>query len=79
MKRFPGGLVFKAHRLLYHFTLGLRVIKKKKIETWFRMEKVVSAETRHTSSSDFGTIAARSYPFSFKDSFSSSTCLGCRV
>ena len=25
----PIGLVFKAHRLLYHSTLGLRVIKKK--------------------------------------------------
>jgi len=25
-----GGLVLKAHRLLYHSTLGLRVIKKKK-------------------------------------------------
>ena len=25
-----GGLAFKAHRLLYHSTLGLRVIKKKK-------------------------------------------------
>ena len=25
-----GGLVFKAHRLLYHSTLGLRVVKKKK-------------------------------------------------
>ena len=24
-----GGLVFKAHRLLYHSTLGLRVIKRK--------------------------------------------------
>ena len=30
MKRFRRGLVFKAHRLLYHSTLGLRVIKKKK-------------------------------------------------
>ena len=30
MKRFRGGLVFKAHRLLYHSTLGLSVIKKKK-------------------------------------------------
>jgi len=29
-KRFRGGLVFKAHRLVYHSTLGLRVIKKKK-------------------------------------------------
>jgi len=25
-----GGLVVKAHRLLYHSTLGLRLIKKKK-------------------------------------------------
>jgi len=30
VKRFRGGLVFKAHRLVYHTTLGLRVIKKKK-------------------------------------------------
>ena len=28
--RFRGGLVLKAHRLLYHPTLGLRVIKKKR-------------------------------------------------
>ena len=31
VKRFRGGLVFKAHRLLYHSTLGLRVIKRKRI------------------------------------------------
>jgi len=30
VKRFRGGLVFKAHRLAYHSTLGWRVIKKKK-------------------------------------------------
>ena len=30
VQRFRGGLVFKAHRLLYHSTLGSRVIKKKK-------------------------------------------------
>ena len=30
VKRFRGGLVVKAHGLLYHSTLGLRVIKKKK-------------------------------------------------
>ena len=29
MKRFRGGLVLKAHILLYHSTVGLRVIKKK--------------------------------------------------
>jgi len=28
---FRGGLVFKAHGLLYHSTLGLKVIKKKKL------------------------------------------------
>ena len=30
VKRFRGGLVFKAQRLWYHSTLGLTVIKKKK-------------------------------------------------
>ena len=30
VRRFRGRLVFKAHKLLYHSTLGLRVIKKKK-------------------------------------------------
>ena len=30
MKRFRGGLVCKAHRFLYHSTLGSRVIKKNK-------------------------------------------------
>ena len=32
VNRFQGGLVFQAHRLLYHSTLGSRVIKKKKKE-----------------------------------------------
>ena len=31
---FRGGLVCKAHRLLYDSTLGLRVIKKKKMSPW---------------------------------------------
>jgi len=30
VQRFRGGLVFMAHRLLYHSTLGLCVTKKKK-------------------------------------------------
>jgi len=30
VKRFRGGLVFEAHRLFYHSTLGLRVTTKKK-------------------------------------------------
>jgi len=32
-ERFRGGLVFQAHRLLHHSTLGLRVTKKKKINS----------------------------------------------
>jgi hypothetical protein len=32
MQRFQGGLAFKASRLFYHSTLGLRVIKRK--ESW---------------------------------------------
>ena len=35
-------LVFKAHRLLYHSTLGLRVIKKK--DTGARVAKVAISE-----------------------------------
>ena len=31
VQRFRGGLVFKAHRLLYHSTLGLRVIQKREV------------------------------------------------
>ena len=31
MKRFQGGLVFKAHRLVHHSTLASRAIKKKNI------------------------------------------------
>jgi len=34
VNRFRGGLVFKAHRLVYHSTLGWRVIKKKKSLKW---------------------------------------------
>ena len=30
VQRFRGGLVFKAHRLWYHSTPGLKLIKKKK-------------------------------------------------
>ena len=29
VKRFRGGLVFEAHGLLYHSTLGVKVLKKK--------------------------------------------------
>ena len=32
VERFRGGLVSKAHRLLYHSTLGSRVMKKKRMK-----------------------------------------------
>jgi len=35
VQRFRGGLVSKAHRILSHSALGLRVIKKKKIAPMF--------------------------------------------
>ena len=48
MQRFQGGLVFKAHRLLYHSTLGSRVVKKKKekVEVILVVVKLVG---KHTS------------------------------
>ena len=36
VKRFRGALVSKAHELLYHSTLGSRVIKKKKKKKKYR-------------------------------------------
>ena len=43
MKRFRGGLVFKAHSLVYHSTLDLRVIQKRG-----RDIKPLPAEARNT-------------------------------
>jgi len=37
--RNDSGLVFKAHRLAYHPTLGWRVIKKKKKRVWARRQR----------------------------------------
>ena len=41
VKRFRGGLVFRAHRRVYHSTLGLRVIKKRRRVDHARAQKVV--------------------------------------
>ena len=40
VERFRGGLVFKAHRLLYNSTLGSRVMKKKEKEYWHLMREI---------------------------------------
>jgi len=55
VQRFRGGLVFKAHRLLYHLTLGSRVTREKRqdwVQTWLLLcsTRPVStlAATTHT-------------------------------
>ena len=42
-----GGLVFKAHRLLYHSTLGLRVMKKKNKKGKTRIALMLINEVLH--------------------------------
>ena len=44
-KRLRGGLVLKAHRWLYHSTLGARVIKKKK---YLAIDVEVGAEAKRS-------------------------------
>ena len=46
VQRFPGWLVFKAHRLLFDSTLGLRVIKNKRREDLLRTQ-LFPASTIH--------------------------------
>jgi len=51
-------LVFKAHRLVYHSTLGLRVIKKKKAWSrnqgvWLAFEESGSEEGSYSRLIDF--------------------------
>ena len=58
LQRFRGGLVFKAHRLWYRSTLGLRVIKKKKTER----QTLVTTHAR--TGSWAGPPRANSYPWS---------------
>jgi len=50
VERFRGGLVFKAHRLMYHSTLGSRVITKKKEGVVWR-DRTWSADRRSTKGS----------------------------
>ena len=45
VERFRGGLVFKAHRLLYHSTLGSIVIKKQK-NAWRSTKRCLRKESR---------------------------------
>ena len=46
VQRFRGGLVSKAHRLLYHSTLCLKVLKKKKKRAAHKKNVVVGFRVR---------------------------------
>ena len=64
VKRSRGGLVFKAHRWLYHSTLGSRVIKNNKKKVSQKPETVspraiVPASSLTTSSSCFVVWGAK--------------------
>ena len=51
MQRFRGGLVFKVHRLVYHSTIGLGVMKQRKM-TWTELERARRCATSTISGSN---------------------------
>jgi len=60
VKRFRGGLVFKAHRRVYHSTLGLRVSNKEAEEgsAHFikKKKKALRTPAMHVSSGFWGPV-----------------------
>ena len=46
VEQFRKGLVFKAHRLLHHSTLGSRVVKKKKTSASMRAASTATRSVR---------------------------------
>ena len=76
-------LVFKAHRLLYHSTLGWRVIKKKK-KTWgfVGTKKLPPAPPGYHASEDGSKSTKRTpigSPFSCVSGKKSDICIECVV
>jgi len=66
VKRFRGGLLFKAHRHFYQSTLGLRVIEKKKkfiVEHW-RPPTLAHSPNDHFSFQIYGRKKWKPYVFS---------------
>ena len=62
VKRLLGGLVFKAHILLYHSTLGLRVIKRESLQVCVGQEQLrddAAALRRGARPGDHGPDAPR--------------------
>jgi len=63
VQRFRGGLVFKAHRLVHHSTLGLRVTKKKKNEpSKVDLSKVELPKVEGTSNVDPSNVESVKTP-----------------
>ena len=79
-KRFGGGLLFKAHRLLYHSTLGLlgvRAIKKKRRPKCFTSEVGIE-QNRSGFSPGIAKLdsANGGYQFQFKNNHFTEMCCG---
>ena len=83
VKRFRGGLVFKAHTLLYRSTPGLRVVKKKRKVTCTAVEFASS----EVADSEAGATPYEYSSGRFSDAQDShaavisvtNACLGCGV
>ena len=56
--RVRGRLVFKAHRLVHHSTLGLRVMKKKKNPFWRVIKNKTKEPTGRVSNDYFPNLTA---------------------
>ena len=63
MKRFRGGLIFKAHRLVYHPTLGSRVMKKRKKSA--NSEALVQEPLREIAHADSQVMPRSPPPLAF--------------
>ena len=48
VQRYRGGVVFKTHRLVYHSTLGLKAIEKKKSDLPQALDIIKSTIRRRT-------------------------------
>ena len=55
MKRFQGGLIFKAHGLVYHSTLGWRVIQKEEKGSVSALSRAPAALSIFRTTSETGT------------------------
>jgi len=77
-QRFQGGLAFKADRLLYHSTLGLRVIKKKTRRIWHYFDPEWGTTLQwddHSENSETESCTDR-YSSQFENNYFTEMCSG---